>query len=60
LSGGLTSENVAQGIRQTGAALVDVSSGVESAPGLKDSARIAAFLAAVNETDWTSNQHGRT
>ena len=60
LSGGLTPENVAQGIRQTGAALVDVSSGVESAPGLKDSARIAAFLAAVNETDWTSNQHGRT
>jgi phosphoribosylanthranilate isomerase len=60
LSGGLTPENVALGIRQTGAALVDVSSGVESAPGLKDSARIAAFLAAVNETDWTSNQHGRT
>ncbi|GIU66622.1 phosphoribosylanthranilate isomerase [Candidatus Phycosocius spiralis] len=60
LSGGLTPENVASGISQTGAALVDVSSGVESAPGLKDSARIAAFLAAVNETDWTNSQNGRT
>ena len=46
LSGGLTPENVAQGIAASGAALVDVSSGVESAPGLKDPARIAAFLAA--------------
>jgi phosphoribosylanthranilate isomerase len=47
LAGGLTPENVADAIRQTGAALVDTSSGVESAPGIKDSGRIAAFCAAV-------------
>lgn len=46
LSGGLTPENVRQAITASGAALVDVSSGVESAPGLKDPHRIAQFLAA--------------
>jgi phosphoribosylanthranilate isomerase len=46
LSGGLSQENVAQAIRLSGAGLVDVSSGVESAPGLKHPGRIAAFLAA--------------
>lgn len=49
LSGGLTPENVAQAARQTGAPLVDVSSGVERAPGLKDSARIASFMQALND-----------
>jgi phosphoribosylanthranilate isomerase len=47
LAGGLTPDNVADAIRQTGAPLVDTSSGVESAPGIKDSGRIAAFCAAV-------------
>jgi phosphoribosylanthranilate isomerase len=47
LSGGLTAANVAEGVRLTGAQAVDVSSGVESAPGVKDKAKIAAFLAAV-------------
>lgn len=46
LSGGLTPENVAQAIGATGAKMVDVSSGVESAPGEKDAELIAAFCAA--------------
>lgn len=46
LAGGLTPENVREAITASGAALVDVSSGVEAAPGLKDAQKIAAFLAA--------------
>lgn len=46
LAGGLTPDNVAEAIRLTGAPQVDVSSGVESAPGLKDPDRIAGFVAA--------------
>ncbi len=47
LSGGLTPENVAAAIATTGARAVDVSSGVEEAPGHKSPARIRAFLDAV-------------
>jgi phosphoribosylanthranilate isomerase len=47
LSGGLTPDNVTEAIRRTGATLVDVSSGVESAPGVKDVDKIAAFCKAV-------------
>jgi phosphoribosylanthranilate isomerase len=47
LAGGLTPENVREAMRISGADLVDVSSGVESAPGIKDPALIAQFLAAV-------------
>lgn len=47
LSGGLDADNVGEAIARTGAKLVDVSSGVETAPGVKDMDKIAAFLKAV-------------
>tara|TARA_R110000751_G_scaffold2018_18_gene10302 strand:+ start:87934 stop:88566 length:633 start_codon:yes stop_codon:yes gene_type:complete len=46
LAGGLTTDNVAEAIRATQAPLVDTSSGVESAPGVKDPQRIADFCRA--------------
>ena len=46
LAGGLTPDNVAEAVRITGAPLVDTSSGVERAPGVKDPERIAAFCRA--------------
>lgn len=46
LAGGLSPDNVAQAVAMTGAAQVDVSSGVEAAPGQKDPARISDFVAA--------------
>jgi phosphoribosylanthranilate isomerase len=46
LAGGLTPANVARAIRESGASAVDVSSGVETAPGIKDPALIAAFVTA--------------
>ena len=47
LAGGLTPTNVAEAIAMTGARQIDLSSGVESAPGVKDAAMIRSFMAAV-------------
>ena len=50
LSGGLTADNVTEAIRATGAPALDVSSGVELCPGVKDGDKIRAFMAAVRGT----------
>ena len=51
LSGGLDAENVGEAIRISRASAVDVSSGIESAPGRKDPGKIGAFLAAAAAAD---------
>lgn len=51
LSGGLNARNVAGAIQQVRPWAVDVSSGVEAAPGIKDAAKIAAFIAGVRNAD---------
>jgi phosphoribosylanthranilate isomerase len=56
LAGGLTPANVAEAIRLTGASQVDVASGVEQAPGLKDHAKIAAFVRAAHAAEGVMEQ----
>jgi phosphoribosylanthranilate isomerase len=51
LAGGLTAANVAEALRQTRAPMVDTSSGVESAPGIKDMDKIVQFCKAVRDHD---------
>ncbi len=51
LSGGLTAANVGDAVRRVRPAAVDVSSGVEMGKGIKDHAKIAAFVAAVRAAD---------
>ena len=49
LAGGLTPENVGTAIKTTGARQIDLSSGVESSPGVKDPALIARFIQAARD-----------
>ncbi|HEY2603224.1 MAG TPA: phosphoribosylanthranilate isomerase [Thermoleophilaceae bacterium] len=56
LSGGLTAENVADGIAATHPFAVDTASGTEASPGVKDPAKMKAFFRAVERADAVTGQ----
>jgi phosphoribosylanthranilate isomerase len=56
LAGGLDSGNVGRAIQSSGARCVDVSSGVESAPGVKDHEAIRAFVAAARRAEFAAEE----
>jgi phosphoribosylanthranilate isomerase len=58
LAGGLTPENVGGAIRQARPAAVDVASGVESAPGVKDPEKMRRFIEAVDRADAEGRPRG--
>jgi phosphoribosylanthranilate isomerase len=58
LAGGLTPDNVAEAIRQTGCRAVDTASGVELAPGHKDPVKVRAFVQAARAALGSSTQGG--
>ncbi len=49
LAGGLNAENIGEALKQSGAKFVDVNSGVESAPGVKDEAKLKRFVVRMHE-----------
>jgi phosphoribosylanthranilate isomerase len=49
LAGGLNASNIGNALRQSGARFVDVNSGVESAPGIKDQEKLKAFVVALHK-----------
>lgn len=49
IAGGLGPENIADALEQSGARFVDINSGVETAPGVKDAAKLKAFVVTLNE-----------
>lgn len=57
LSGGLRANNIATALKATGTRGIDISSGVESAPGIKDTALIEAFFAAVAQAREGGDKH---
>ncbi|AQS42376.1 MAG: N-(5'-phosphoribosyl)anthranilate isomerase [Candidatus Tokpelaia hoelldobleri] len=57
LSGGLRANNIAMALKTTGTRGIDISSGVESAPGIKDTALIETFFAALAQAREGGNKH---
>lgn len=59
LSGGLNPENIGEALAQSGAKFVDVNSGIERAPGVKDEAKLKAFVVALHHAATARAEHAR-